>query len=242
MARVSKKKQAEIREKLIEVAADLMVRQGYDKTSMREIARAADVGDATIYNYFPHKEALIWGYVQLRHEKAISEIEAIPDWDSYTLQEQLQCYYETILAQFLPEREWMPEIIRLTHHSVLAYPEALETLTTVITDQIRSILEAAIERKEIPDQPIGTLLPKLGMDMYLAVAGYWMKDKSEHFANTTQFIDHLLGIFVSVLKEGLISKGIGLVSFFFRNHLMQHLGSGKSHWEAMKSDLKGFGL
>lgn len=42
-------------------ALQLFVKQGYESTSMEDIARAAGIGRKSLYRYFPSKAALVWG-------------------------------------------------------------------------------------------------------------------------------------------------------------------------------------
>jgi AcrR family transcriptional regulator len=58
-----------------EVALRLFIRQGFFGTSIRDIAREADISVGNIYNYYPNKEAL---YVSLakRYAKEMSERQA----------------------------------------------------------------------------------------------------------------------------------------------------------------------
>ena len=51
--KVSKKEKAKTRIKILEASVDVITEKGFKSASMREIARHAGVGDATIYNYFP---------------------------------------------------------------------------------------------------------------------------------------------------------------------------------------------
>lgn len=53
------RKKRRTRTTLIDVAADLCVRQGYDNTTVEQIAAAADVSPRTFNRYFPSKEAVI---------------------------------------------------------------------------------------------------------------------------------------------------------------------------------------
>ena len=46
------------RERILEVALDLFVEQGYDKTSLREIAEQVGVTKAALYYHFASKEAI----------------------------------------------------------------------------------------------------------------------------------------------------------------------------------------
>ena len=49
---------APTRQAILQAAFDLFVRQGYHGTSMRQVARAAGITPAAIYNHVPGKEAL----------------------------------------------------------------------------------------------------------------------------------------------------------------------------------------
>lgn len=48
------------RETIAKTAADLFARRGYDGVTIGEVARAADVSEQTVYNYFPSKEHLVF--------------------------------------------------------------------------------------------------------------------------------------------------------------------------------------
>jgi AcrR family transcriptional regulator len=49
----------EMRRRLAEVAARLFAEQGYDAVSMADVAKAAEVAEQTVYNYFPTKPDLV---------------------------------------------------------------------------------------------------------------------------------------------------------------------------------------
>lgn len=53
------RKKSRTRATLIEAAADLCLRQGYDNTTVEQIAAAADVSPRTFSRYFPTKESVI---------------------------------------------------------------------------------------------------------------------------------------------------------------------------------------
>ena len=62
--KISEQEKQRTRLKILEAAADVIIEKGFKSASMREIARRAGVGDATIYNYFPSKESLLYGYCE----------------------------------------------------------------------------------------------------------------------------------------------------------------------------------
>ena len=48
------------RQNIVDTAADLFARRGYDAVTVSEVARAAGVSEQTVYNYFPTKEHLVF--------------------------------------------------------------------------------------------------------------------------------------------------------------------------------------
>jgi AcrR family transcriptional regulator len=52
-------KAARTREQIVDVALDLFLDQGYDETTMEQIAARAEIGSTTLYRYFPSKDLLI---------------------------------------------------------------------------------------------------------------------------------------------------------------------------------------
>ncbi len=55
--------------RILDAAVQLFSHQGFNGTSTREIARLADVNEATLFRYFARKQDLFWAAVQLRLEK-----------------------------------------------------------------------------------------------------------------------------------------------------------------------------
>ena len=80
--RVEKKKD-ETKRKIIEAAMGLFNKQGFDSTTMEQIADNADIARRTLYNYFPVKEAVICEFVQRiikeQGPEALSHALQLPD-------------------------------------------------------------------------------------------------------------------------------------------------------------------
>ncbi|TDU89689.1 TetR family transcriptional regulator [Kribbella voronezhensis] len=53
------RKKARTRRHIAETAARLFAERGYEKVAVSEVARAAEVAEQTLYNYFPTKEQLV---------------------------------------------------------------------------------------------------------------------------------------------------------------------------------------
>jgi AcrR family transcriptional regulator len=63
-------RQADTRQRALDVALELFAEQGYEKTSLREIAERLDVSKAALYYHFASKEALLAGIVDSLVEPA----------------------------------------------------------------------------------------------------------------------------------------------------------------------------
>lgn len=54
----------ERREEIIKAAVSLFARQGFERTTTREIAAAAGISEGTIYKYFASKQEILFAFVQ----------------------------------------------------------------------------------------------------------------------------------------------------------------------------------
>ncbi|WP_406637347.1 TetR/AcrR family transcriptional regulator [Amycolatopsis sp. WGS_07] len=68
------RKRARTRQALIDAAADLFERNGYDETTVAEIAAAAEIGTRTFFSYFASKEELLFPDADSRVQAMIEAI------------------------------------------------------------------------------------------------------------------------------------------------------------------------
>ena len=62
------------RQKIIDVAINLFNKQGFDSTTVEQIAEEADIARKTLYNHFPVKETIIVQYLQSLVKKRAPEM------------------------------------------------------------------------------------------------------------------------------------------------------------------------
>ncbi len=209
--------------KILQSAVDLIIEKGFDNASMREMAKNAGVSNPTIYNYFPSKEKLLYAYIEQKHIEAIATIQAIEDFHTYTLREQLQALIETELELYLEDREFIIQIFEMAFHSSNLKVEAVYGTKEKFVEIVTEMMEIAIEAGEIDEPPFKNYLPQLFWDYYITVIAYWVKDESEMFENTTQFIDHSMGVLEAVLQSNVLNKASDLGTFLVKTHLLSAL-------------------
>jgi AcrR family transcriptional regulator len=72
------RKKEQTRQSIAETAWGLFAERGYDRVSVAEIARAAEVAEATVFNYFPTKEDLFYSRLEAFGDQLVEAIGARP--------------------------------------------------------------------------------------------------------------------------------------------------------------------
>src|SRR5205809_2401892 len=76
------RKKQQTRQQIFDAASRLFEAKGFDRVSVAEIARAADVSEVTVFNYFTTKEDLFYGGMEFFEEQLIESVRSRPKGDS----------------------------------------------------------------------------------------------------------------------------------------------------------------
>ncbi len=226
--KVSKAQQEQTRQHVIRTAVELIGQHGYEATTMKQIARAAGIGDATIYKYFPSKEKLLLGYFELNVALALADTLATPEFEQFSLHEKLQRLVDSVLELLLADREFVEIARSIVADAPLLLMRDKLPGQQALKQQVVAFLASAEDSGEIAPCEFKSLIGGLFCDYLFALVVYWLKDDSEEFSDTTQLVDLTLGVLVVALKSGLVNKLSDLGSFLLRSQMarfMQH-GSG----------------
>jgi len=219
--KTTKSKQQQTQRLILQAAVDLMTEHGFDGVSMKQISRAAGIGDATIYKYFPTKEKLVLGYFEQSVNDAIAATLATKDFDSYMLQERLQRLVDALLEILLTDREFAGKSPTLMMGDSL--PGKL-----AIKQQVGAFLDAAETAGSIAPCDFKPLIGGLFADYLLAVIVYWLNDSSDEFSDTTRLVDLTLAVLVQALASGLLNKLSDLAGFLLRSQLARLMQNGSA--------------
>jgi len=224
--KISKEKQLKVKRKILKSAIELISENGYKKTSMSKIAKKAKIGEATIYNYFPTKEHILFEYyyeLQLQTKEILLQTQ---DFSQFTLKEQLQLLIHTQLELLASERTFILEIYEEIFYKTFTHP-AMERGNTELTLMISELFDIAIEAQEIEEIAFSNTLLNLGCDYIFGIIYYWIQDESENYDNTTLMVDKSLEIIYSVLQSGLINKIEDLLGFIVKTHILNNIKPSK---------------
>ncbi len=139
----TERKKEKTKQTIINVAMDLFMKQGFEQTTMDQIALEADVAKGTIYNHFPEKEAIISEHIQrVIREQApamIEQLEELPDTRS------------RLIAALNKSMEWMHIDLnddlyeRYFSYKMAKGPQVLRGQGPNLSSGFRTILESILE-------------------------------------------------------------------------------------------------
>jgi AcrR family transcriptional regulator len=76
------RKKQQTRTAIRDAAMRLFLERGFDQVSVAEVARAADVSEATVFNYFPTKEDLVYERMDVFEQELLAAVRERPDGES----------------------------------------------------------------------------------------------------------------------------------------------------------------
>lgn len=239
--KVSREKKAETRAALVSAAAELFVEQGFEHTTMKQIARRAGVGDATIYKYFPNKDKLITGFYDVRGAAALDEYKCTEGIEEYSFAEKLQLLVDTYFEQLMADREFIEITLTQLIKSPISLLKNELTVAKLYQAEFESLLAELQDDPDYPDIPFTNMAAALLTDCMLGLTVYWIKDESEEFSHTTQLTDLCITMIDTVLKSGLLGKAVDVIGFIVKTHLLRGLLNGGSLLSMMQSLNKNMG-
>jgi AcrR family transcriptional regulator len=153
--------ESDTRTAILTAARSLFAELGYDRASIRAIARRAGVDAALVHHYYGTKDELLAAAVRLPFEPATLVLAALadPDRAGEVLARQFFALWESATI-----RDHMLALAR----AALTHPVATEALRSMIT---RQSLEPIVAGLELPNAPlraelVGTHLFGLAMGRY----------------------------------------------------------------------------
>jgi len=83
-ASLREQKKQQTRQLIADTAARLFAERGFDRVSVAEIARTAQLSEVTVFNYFPTKGDLVFGRMEFFEERLVAAVEQRAPEESIT--------------------------------------------------------------------------------------------------------------------------------------------------------------
>jgi AcrR family transcriptional regulator len=132
-------KKARTRRLIADTAARLFAERGYERVTVTDVAREAEVAEQTVYNYFPTKEQLVTDREQQVQDRLCDLIRSRPP--SATPAAAIRCF---VLEAVTGIRAIPPDIWRGELGYLAAISPTVHRLVLELTDRQAGALAAAI--------------------------------------------------------------------------------------------------
>ncbi len=192
--RITAEEKSATRRRILEAALELFRTRGFDGTTTRDIAAAAEIATGTLFNYFQTKEAIVAAFAE---EKLASARAAFLQTDrDGDLDEALFALVAGELRQLKPLRKFMPPLLETSL-------SPLSTTRSPVNDSLRTghleIVTQLARRRGCAE--LSPLALYMYWTLYTGVLIFWSNDKSPKQEDTLALLDQSLAMFVAWLSS-----------------------------------------
>jgi AcrR family transcriptional regulator len=196
------------REHILDTALGLFIKQGYDATTMREIAAAAECSLGLTYRYFARKEDLVLALYQRTANDQEAYVRSLPP---APIADRFALAMHAKIAQIAPYRDAFGALFgaALTPNSGVAVlgdqtSDIRERVSLAFYELVRAATDAPRERQA---RQLATVLYAL----HLALLLFWLHDRSPNQQATNELIKlarDTLALVRPVLRVPPVSKAL----------------------------------
>jgi AcrR family transcriptional regulator len=154
------------RERLVRAALDLFTEQGYDSTTVAQIAERAGLTKTTFFRHFPDKREVLFAG-QDTHGRLLADGIATAS-DSATPLEAVAAALDAATVTFTPEqREFGPRL-----RAVIAANSELQERETFKRAGLAAVMAEALQKRGVPE-PAASLAAELGVLAFYRAFARW---------------------------------------------------------------------
>ena len=182
------------RQEVYAAAVELFVEQGFENTTMEQIAQRADVARATVFNHFERKTALLDEWMSRRRQRAFGAVleENLADWS-----------LDRILRRYMIESARMSEETRAETVALMtATVHATDLLAhPVLADELEPYIAEAQKSGEAPAEMNPGQAGLIVATSYFAVLTQWIAVDPPPFDLTSELLAMLDILLSGILKR-----------------------------------------
>ena len=197
MTGVRQKKHARTEAAILRAAASLITRNGFENTSIEDIADRAEVGVGTVYNYFGSKNALLLALMQRDTEDLLKGGEAVlakpPKKPETALTELFWIYAHGFLGRY--DRKLLREVFAAAFHQPEELGQELTRMDFQLMSQVGRLIEKfqqdGILKRSLPLQQAEMVLYgafAVAVIMYLQYAEMPLESVQAQLASSIELI------------------------------------------------------
>lgn len=176
------------RQKILDVSLGLFLKQGYEKATMRNIAKEAGLAPGAAYYHFDTKEHIIFAFYEKSYEEHLPIVEEV-----LATEKEFKKRLAGAVKAHMQIAEHYHEISKILlttainpDHSLSPFSKASKELRDKNIDIFRRVIEGT--SSSIPEA-LKSKLPEILWMFKMGMILYWVYDKSPKQKKTFQLID-----------------------------------------------------
>ena len=194
--RVTEQTKTATRQRILEAAQAQFARHGFEATTTRDLATAANIATGTLFNYFATKEAIALCLVNEACAQVAGSFADASD-EPLTLEEELFAHVAANLRKLKPFRKYLPALLE-TALSPLAADSTADH-PSFRTAHLETVAEI-VGRHHAQDM-LSAVALHLYWTLYMGVLAFWAADRSPKQEDTLALLDQSLAMFVGWLQS-----------------------------------------
>lgn len=216
------------RQKILAAAYELFTRQGYDKATMREIAKEAGVVAGAIYHYFPNKEYMVQAFYEqlhLEHDEFCEDFLAT----ELDLIKRLHFVLRKKIEMAAPYQKLSRVLFRVASDPENPLSPFSEQSLPTRRQSIAQFEKIVLESRDKLPKRLRDVLPHYLWLTQMGIILHWIHDTSPKCKSTFQLIDKsvvaiqsLLDMIHNPLLRPFRKKVIQMMTDFYPNLGVKH--------------------
>ena len=188
---------ADTRERIQSVALELFAEQGYDKTSLREIAERLDVTKAALYYHFKSKEDIVTSLV----EDYFGEIDELVAWGK--AQQQTPESRAEVLRRYYGIVAGAGEVFRMLQHNQASVNSLAHAKNR--SELFRERMDGLVAVLTETDPPLAS---QVRAAVALVSVSFGCMFYADRFSDTGELRDTVLEIAFSLVDAGSLASAV----------------------------------
>jgi AcrR family transcriptional regulator len=177
------------------VTADLLLAQGWENVTTRDITAAAGIANGTLFNYFSSKEAIAASIVSEALETAERDFDRRRTGDE-SLDEDLFAFEWASLKRLRQFRKFLAPAVAAIF-SPLAQPVREDPGAEIRARHLHMVQKVLASHGV--SQPLPAVLLQLYWTLHIGAFAFWANDASPHQEDTLALLDRSLKLFAASL-------------------------------------------
>ena len=203
---------------ILNTALDLLQQHGYERTTMRAIARRAGVSLGNAYHYFSSKEHLIQAFYHRLHDEHLNAIRPVLAKET-TMRARLMTVMRLKISTLEPYHEFAGVLFKTAADPHSPLNPFADASAPVRTDSIKLFEEVVSETRARIPPDLRAELPYLLWLYHMGVILFWIHDSSPKRARTqwlieqtVDLLDKLISLASNPLMRPVRKRGLKLVA------------------------------